>query len=87
MMSLWECQHRDAGTGKQCKSNAMGVGSAVGLRAIGWLVQWRGDLPFPDNYPIIKCPFHNSTMVAEQEAKQIQSTLIYSLYQGKFPVP
>lgn len=49
-MNKWECEY------PECTATAVGVGGAVGLRAIGWYFK-RGDgvsLKGPDIY----CPFH-----------------------------
>lgn len=42
-MSVWECEHPG------CKSQAVGCGGAIGLRAIGWYFQLG---------PVILCPNH-----------------------------
>jgi hypothetical protein len=51
-LNIWECQHPG------CQNSAVGVGSAVGLRAIGWWFELG---------PKIKCPFHNP--IGEERAR------------------
>jgi len=62
-MNLWECDHPG------CKCTAVGVGGAIGLRAIGWYFK-RG--------PIIRCPNHRPDKLikaAIEEADSIQLML------------
>ena len=42
-MNKWECQH------KGCRNSCVGVGGAIGLRAIGWYFELG---------PVILCPAH-----------------------------
>lgn len=43
-MNLWECQQ------PHCLNKVVGIGGAIGLRAIGW---------YFEKGPIIYCPGHN----------------------------
>lgn len=82
-MNKWECGEQG------CRSVAVGSGSGLGLRAIGWLVE-RG--------PKIRCPAHRpdagtkkhpdgmcdvegpcSICTAEQEANRIQYRIVQFL--------
>ena len=48
-MNRWDCAAPD------CTRSAVGVGPALGLRAIGWYVELRAH---QDKAPLILCPFH-----------------------------
>lgn len=63
-MNVWQC---DA----YCDREAMGVGGAVGLRAVGWQVT------FTSNGPLLRCPAHWDPAQARRQAGELQAT-IYS---------
>jgi hypothetical protein len=50
-LNAWRCAHRDV-DGRACDVRATGVGTAYGLRAIGWYFE-----PSADG-GILFCPFH-----------------------------
>lgn len=49
-MNLWECEGREA-TGERCARSCVGLGGAIGLRAIGWQFTIGGE---------VLCPLHRS---------------------------
>lgn len=65
-MNLWQC---DAG----CDREAVGVGGAVGLRAIGWQVIFTSD----GRGPLLRCPAHWDPAQAQRQAGELQAA-IYS---------
>ena|ERR1700760_3915739 len=44
-MNIWECHHPD------CTNRVVGVGGAIGLRAIGWYFELGPVLYCPNHYP------------------------------------
>ena len=65
-MNIWECEYRG------CKHKCIGIGTAVGLRAIGWYVT-KGFLG-----PVIYCPQHwdEGPEEAEKQAKELQEDIL-----------
>jgi hypothetical protein len=63
-MNRWECDAAEQGIDKNCSCNAVGVGGAVGLRAIGWYVKFQ-----PRLAPIILCPAHRPDGTRCKEVK------------------
>ena len=57
-MNLWECGH------KGCKHTAVGVGGAVGLRAIGWYIKFTAAVDGSMLGPGVLCPLHSLETVA-----------------------
>lgn len=51
-MNLWECEYPG------CRNTAVGCGSAVGLRAIGWTFGLG---------PVILCPIHSGIAYEQSE--------------------
>lgn len=79
-MNKWICKH------PECNNSAIGVGSAIGLTAIGWYFIPGGDILCPahrpdgitcsdpdgTDYPDGKCPFCK----AQSETEKIQSMIL-----------
>ena len=77
-MNEWECEE------PACSSSAVGVGSAVGLRAIGWFFQ-RGT--GKGHGPLLLCPLHRRDSlpihVAEVSARHIQEDVVVAGFQDE----
>ena len=75
-MNRWECQFAN------CGRTVVGVGGAIGLRAIGWWFALGPEIFCPEHYPV-KIPCHGggeyegfcSLCAAEDQAKAIQDHL------------
>lgn len=65
-MNKWTCNN------SECKNQAVGIGSAIGLRSIGWYFQpgFEGNL-----MPLIFCPGHHPDGYEKAEivARKIQN--------------
>lgn len=75
-MNEWQC---DEGG---CMSKAVGVGGAIGLRAIGWYFK-RGQ--HDKHGPVILCPLHRADgrpiHAAEVFARRIQEDIVLTMDQ------
>ena len=85
-MNLWACDHPG------CTSKAVGVGPALGLRAVGWYVSPPGTLALA---PVLLCPAHHpSESTADHdyescpvriEASRLQDLIAQALGEAEHP--
>lgn len=77
-MNLWQCDER-------CKVTATGIGSPVGLRALGWEVTFN---PLPGHQVEILCPAHARRPLLSVEQAQGWQWLIARMpcqpYEGPY---
>jgi len=69
-MNVWKCAK------KNCHNVAIGIGSSVGLRSIGW-EHVKGDLE-KGQVPKTFCPYHHSKglQVATDQAETLQELML-----------
>jgi hypothetical protein len=83
-MNRWQCDHPG------CDRECVGVGGAIGLRAIGWWFTYAGPVYCPqhrpDAVPCVETELHDACQLcaAEQEAKRWQKSMAAEL--GGFPI-
>ena len=77
-MNCWECQH------KGCGRTVVGVGGAIGLRAIGWYYQQGPTILCPEHRPsqrhstahYLDCTRDDCALCAAEEDAQFYQRLI-----------
>jgi hypothetical protein len=70
-LSIWRCC--DQG----CRASAVGVGSAIGLRGLGWKVVLREDLVTPET---INCPMHFQMADISAPAERLEAAQSYATF-------
>lgn len=71
-LSRWQC-----GT-QSCRNSAFGVGSPIGLRAIGWKVEMHPTAPFPET---IQCPLHFQVAEISEPQDRLDAARCYANFQ------
>ena len=71
-LKRWQCQSQS------CRSSALGMGSPVGLRAIGWKVEMMGNGVFPRE---ISCPLHFQEEAITTPHQRLEASDVYARFQ------
>ncbi len=71
-LSRWQCEHQG------CRNSAFGVGSPIGLRAIGWKVEMHPSAPIASS---LCCPLHFQVADFTAPEDRLDAARSYAVYQ------
>ncbi len=70
-LQRWQC------SSQSCRNSALGVGSPIGLRAIGWKVEMMDNGVFPRG---LMCPLHFQEEAITSPKERIEASHGYALF-------